>query len=262
MKISIWQQWSSNHSASFLLVGLFPDPQSARSAADQIQQILVEIDAWQNDEKNADENLRIWKEIGEQGWDRGLSLRPPEKHFAGRYGIDWKHPIDWRLPEPPTCKAVFHVDTLVFVGNCGQTYLGSHPFDLLLPVMGASQIVGEYESKPGAITVDIACRAPDTDKATTISDDFEYHMIDPTQYVPWEKQGRKYTENRHDWWKNDLVINGEVRVKGRQLTFSKLQFYLIEAGFPGLIDYLRDQGCENLHYTLSVQESRDADFWM
>lgn len=46
MKLTMWQQFSSNHSSSFTIVGTFESPERAQSAAAQLNTLFQEIFRW------------------------------------------------------------------------------------------------------------------------------------------------------------------------------------------------------------------------
>ena len=46
MRISIWQQFSSNHSSSFTIIGTFENSEAAQRAAIEFRAILEKIVGW------------------------------------------------------------------------------------------------------------------------------------------------------------------------------------------------------------------------
>jgi hypothetical protein len=46
MRVSIWQQFSSNHSGHFWVVGTFKTVEDAQKAYDELRAMLTEIDRW------------------------------------------------------------------------------------------------------------------------------------------------------------------------------------------------------------------------
>lgn len=91
MKISIWQQFSSNHSASFTVVGRFATEDAARTAADTLLNILQRLSDWHEIEEN-----EIWYE--EQEASNRPSLTPVELDIQQEYNLEWersKRGVDW-----------------------------------------------------------------------------------------------------------------------------------------------------------------------
>jgi hypothetical protein len=83
MHISIWQQWASNHSANFVLVGTFSTPEAATKVADELHSVLKQIqDYWQH--------IRL----GDPEAQFEGILTPPEEVIKRRYNVEWI-PVDW-----------------------------------------------------------------------------------------------------------------------------------------------------------------------
>src|SRR5579871_721435 len=82
MKVSIWQQFSSNHSGAYFVVGVFASDGEARRAENELKDILRTIDAWHRANPHAAEN-------------NDGTLFPPEREAAEKYHAEWLHAIDW-----------------------------------------------------------------------------------------------------------------------------------------------------------------------
>jgi uncharacterized lipoprotein YehR (DUF1307 family) len=54
MKLSIWQQFSSNHSANFTTVGQFESAEWAQEALKEVQEIIQNIAWWHEHIQDAD----------------------------------------------------------------------------------------------------------------------------------------------------------------------------------------------------------------
>ena len=83
MRISIWQQWASNHSTDFVLVGTFSTHEAAVKAADELHSVLQQIQDYWVQIRSDDPDARF----------EGI-LTPPEKAIRCHYEIDWI-PVDW-----------------------------------------------------------------------------------------------------------------------------------------------------------------------
>jgi hypothetical protein len=118
MKTSIWQQFSSNHSADFTLIGKFDTVEEAQAAAEIIRNFLTAVRDWY--QENGDDHF----DEAEYG-----PLTPPEKAFATQYDLSdqWTFSVEWArhfLPEED-----FHVyQNLLFMHNADATWTGSTPF--------------------------------------------------------------------------------------------------------------------------------------
>ena len=78
MRVSIWRQFSSNHSNSFTVIGTFKTPEIAYTVADRLRTILVEIAQWYEADPEWAAN---YQELG--------LLSPPEVEYSEQYGIAW-----------------------------------------------------------------------------------------------------------------------------------------------------------------------------
>jgi hypothetical protein len=158
MRISIWQQFSSNHSGFFWVAGTFKSIDEARVAYGQLRQILFEIDRWHREHKDESAAALI----------SGYKSLPPESAFALQYNVDWPATIDWtnfadyRHDDHPAFKsvrpaqerseelideAVSTIGRVVIISNPDQTWMGVQPFQALLERFGAETIGMDMESE-------------------------------------------------------------------------------------------------------------------
>ena len=171
MRISIWQQWASNHSASFTVVGVFETVEAANHGVAEVRRLLASIVEY------SAQHPEIEKAFLEER--QSPSISPPEQAFAQEYDIDlsewtWTGTgIDWLFGSPDTTIAdvsAFAVDRMVFVLNAGDTHIGERPFDLLLAKLGGRVVVSqEYE---GVILLNLSCKAPDESIAIRLEECF------------------------------------------------------------------------------------------
>lgn len=90
MKLSLWQQFSSNHSASFRLVGQFESEVAAQQATRKLESMLNELDIWW---QAIDLNNRetIYLELLEK-----RSWPPPEMEWQTAYNLKQSYLLlDW-----------------------------------------------------------------------------------------------------------------------------------------------------------------------
>lgn len=239
MKILIWSQFSSNHSADFTLVGEFPTVEQAAEAAEKIRTILREIATfWQS--IPADERPAAWSK-----WR--YDLTPIEQTLRQQFEVEWArhinldttHALDW-LPADPekAINALVHVDRCVFLENIGDTYIGPTPFDTLLAKWGAS-VVAWREVGGGEIYLTVTCLAPDELTAENLLADVQ---------VTWQEDG--YPER-------DIQIGGilwgvsdhyDTRREGRKLIYPLTVMSDIHEYFGAFLDYLRENGCTEIKY--------------
>jgi hypothetical protein len=151
MRLSIWQQFSSNNSSHFTIVGVFPSAQEAQQASEKIREIMAKIDQWHTDHPEWSE------EIFNQ--DEGVS--EIEKQLAQTYQINWERPMLWAW----NYKMLVQDNFLVMLPEWGADS-GAHPIDKLLAKLGAEVgvdgDVGEtMHEQYGIVRFEITCVAPD-----------------------------------------------------------------------------------------------------
>lgn len=163
MRISLWQQFSSNHSGSYHVIGTFKTIEDAQAAYEEIRKILQEIDNWHRENPTGIE----------KDWNYGGPL-PPEVAIAARLGIEWPETIDWagwaeyrHIGHPqfvkfnidPTKEAQQLIDeAIVVLANTvvahtpDQTHMSGETFKNLLERFGA-EIAGEGFDPSGNMVV-------------------------------------------------------------------------------------------------------------
>ena len=110
----LWQQFSSNHSNSFTLVGIFPSVTKAEKAFKVIEKLLNDIDKWR--EKHPDDYSYE-------------SMTPPEEKISEKYDIDW--------PEPTENVSVRQFRTIVELDAPADSWTRRAPYEQLLEIFGA-----------------------------------------------------------------------------------------------------------------------------
>lgn len=131
MHISIWQQFSSNHSGIFRAVGVFASEDKALSASHSLKTLLLRILSWYQ-EHNAI-----------SGDPEGVT--PVEHAIAEELGIQWAEGMDWisygSTPDAVT-GAVKQYDRLIEISILEQTWNTRRVFIVLLQRLGASITAG------------------------------------------------------------------------------------------------------------------------
>jgi hypothetical protein len=182
MKISVWQQWASNHSASFTVVGKFKSAEVAAKAADTLRSILLTIAEWYKRPENA--NLRKQWEEGEQ-----LPPSPPEVEFARQYGVEWNEYsvdwVDWRRSPESVDQAVVLLDNWMFVSSMNETWLGARPFDALTTSLGGQATV-TGEAGDSEVSVNITCTVANPSTMDAMYEELTAYFKNPIMSrVPW-----------------------------------------------------------------------------
>jgi hypothetical protein len=146
MRLTLWQQFSSNHSTSYTLVGVFPTPEKAQQAAETWRQIIARVKTWikNNPDKLPDDD-RIPLEI--------------EQELGKEYNMVWDVAADsW-----------FDLDVKLIWGRFVMVYpnwqaeYGPQPLDQLMQRLGGKPIItgSNWDNPYGEIIVTINCDAPD-----------------------------------------------------------------------------------------------------
>jgi hypothetical protein len=167
MRLTLWQQFSSNHSASFTIVGVFDTAERAEEIAQELRDILREISTWweQFDIGQQSEIEESLRKAGE--------LTPPEAALEQRYGLGWTtsypnhkpYPLDW-VKGQYALDAVSTFRNYVFISPTGNTWEGAKPFDSLLRAWGGS--VRARVEEVSELSVTFTCAMPDEVSAVAL----------------------------------------------------------------------------------------------
>lgn len=161
MRISIWQQFSSNNSSDFTVVGVFESPEAAQRAADETRQIIKTLEAWY------DTHLEEGNELLSSG---SANPSPAEIEIGKRFGFQWPYPIEWY--RYASIEVV--LDRLVYITTDHfRPDTAGEPFDKVLKGLGGQGLLQSnfYGDQIGTILVEIICIAPDEDTAHVIADE-------------------------------------------------------------------------------------------
>lgn len=158
MRISVWQQFSSNNSARFTIVGMFKSPEMAKSAAETVEDVLKQIEDWH--QANPEEAAKIWE-------DHSL-ISDVEKKLGEKFGLKWDRPVWWTNNYNMRVE-----DRVVIIKQNWSADSGAHPIDTLLERLGAAVIVDgdaiEHDDVREIEQVTVSCYAPDKPTADTIA---------------------------------------------------------------------------------------------
>jgi hypothetical protein len=198
MKVTRWQQFSSNHSAEYTIVGVFDSVDEAKEATEAIRTMVTEIRQW------TAQNETLLQDLDSKP-------TPIENHYAQKYNIDWVESIDWlqydyqqkfrefyrRNPQDN----ISQYRNLVFVTDPGDsvTKQTGHQFANLVKAFGGKSFSyvmhGEFPATHHEIfsvfTVDLSCEAPDIATAktvfSTLQSHFEHNNPRTKKITPWAK---------------------------------------------------------------------------
>jgi hypothetical protein len=214
VRISIWQQFSSNHSAGFFIVATFESAETAKQVEAKIRDILIATALWEEDSEKS---------------GRWSYETPADLEIAETYRIDFHTHIDWLFGLQHARHAVQTIDKAVFLVDAPgySNGPGATPFVELLQMWGADVITEEERYPHGAYYM-LSCIAPDDETVMTIMSDVKTRTMSKNIYI--DKVSR--------------IGFKEIRHQERQITIS--DGYLTSDDFFGLVAYLKDKQCRNL----------------
>jgi HEAT repeat protein len=161
MRISMWQQFGSNHSSSFTVVGVFETPEAAQRAAIEIQQIVAILAAWYDE--HPEEAIEILSS--------GTQIpSPAEIEMGKRFGFEWPYPVEWY----GDASVKVELDRLVYLTTKGfRPDTPGEPFEQVMSALGGQGLLdaNAYGDQIGTILVDITCVAPDAETARVIAEE-------------------------------------------------------------------------------------------
>jgi len=245
MQISIWSAFSSNHSASFTVVGVFSTPEHAQEAGDILTALLSTIVDWYHKPENA---------AARAEWEGGnVETSPAELAIAEQLGIAWpEESLDWLWSDVPNLEPVKVVDNLVFIEGPDSAQ-GAHPADDLVRSVGGQALISGSIGGPNEpanwLWVILNCVAPDDATAEAI----ERTTNDSVMLLD-EDRGQTIDTR----WLNFVgpagftIDKGAMRRAGRSLVFVGA-FGVVAKDFPAMLAYLRERGCTDIRYEFIEQ---------
>lgn len=158
MKVSIWQQFSSNHSSNFTIIGQLETAEKAQEIADQFKQIFKAI-------------LQSKFDLRSRSDEAGEPTRV-EIALRDKYQIDsWTQSIDWLIPEWEELDrpVVEHWKNYVLVNNPIYDMTNQIPRNIVaLMARLANDVFVEIEGGGDYITFDLVAAAPNDETAMSV----------------------------------------------------------------------------------------------
>jgi hypothetical protein len=232
MRLSLWQQFSSNHSAYFTVVGTFESTEKANAAAAELRRILGTIDEWH------------YQHPGRLNQD-GLEPTSPEVEFAQQYGVEWTDAPVWFYDS-----SVPVLDKSVILSS-GETWSAPTPFIGILKKLGGAVVYSIEADEPLAqFSVKITCTPSDEAIASQLAERILTYLDlpEPWDYrPPWYVDDPNKDEHNNNQAAEDAEAWGSLNRVGQVLTFD-LRFFDLTKGLPALISYLKAQGCTDIEY--------------
>jgi hypothetical protein len=249
MRLSIWQQFSSNHSASFTVVGVFPSPEEATKAAHALNEILSQIETWYDRDK------RLALTVGDYLHEEWPEPTPPERAIGEQYGVEWRWAIDWTFgiwSKEGYDDQVSQVGNLVFLEpRISGTWQGPQPFDAIMGKLGGTVHVDADQCRmyPDHLQVaSIHCTAPDEPTAEWIEMVFQDQLAtgNTTYLREW------MLSNEYDWLPDHAPILNQFSHKGRTVMLERIG---AEGGLAEsmaiMTEFLKSQGCTSIEYSFT-----------
>jgi hypothetical protein len=162
MKVSIWQQFSSNHSNSYVVIGEFKSVADTENAATTMKQILKQIYDWYAD----DTNKALADDV------RDTESHPPtpaENQITTTYNVTFDYAMDWIARQKDTKfidDAVVTLNNHIFIACTDETTSTDTQFAQLVDKLGGT--VNYHQEIYTGISTNITCIAPNEKTADGI----------------------------------------------------------------------------------------------
>ncbi|MBZ0308146.1 MAG: hypothetical protein K8I82_18920 [Anaerolineae bacterium] len=178
MKLTLWQQFSSNHSGSFEIVGRFDSPARAQEVAEILRGHFREIAEWQ-ETNSPDGRIMGFGSAGEP-------LPPPEQNLVDTYHITWNTDaiVDWIYRSENIPQLVSSAADMVFMVG-GDTWSNAIPFEHILEKLGG-YVYATYvrDTNSVQVIVTINGEAPAKSVASSICDQVRAYLQFQTIEIP------------------------------------------------------------------------------
>jgi hypothetical protein len=164
VRISIWRQFSSNHSSDFTIIGEFETPEAAQRAANQLREIFEIITEWHREHPEVENE--VWREEEPPYY----TPTPIELEIGKRLGIAWPYAVEWYKNAIITRE----LGRLVYIKNEWHADSDGKPFDQVMERLGGKSFLESSGpgDQAGSVLVNITCSAPDEITAQTIVDQY------------------------------------------------------------------------------------------
>jgi|GEM_PF-3210932 len=252
MKLSIWQQFSSNHSANYMVVGKFETSEKAAVVASEFRKFVLKMF------KTTAYPIKI------EGQHTAYVPTKVEIAIGQKYGFDWEHGVDWAYFSNPKLYLEIIHDTVWFRNPHWITHQAPVEIIRLFKGMGAEQVAVSGElcvgipSRPDtALLIDVKCKAPDEEKAKNLYRIFSLEFAEKIIEDRWglfDEPSRIDPLFQIDTEIQNIFVRPDVKVfevtyAGQELELQGLVLQDdIEMVFKVLIQYLEKEACTNIEY--------------
>jgi hypothetical protein len=225
MKISIWQQFSSNHSANFELVGQFRTVEEAEKAYATLLDILTVIA--QYNEGNIERENPTFAEV----------------EFGKEYGFEWQERVDWLWEVAEVEENLGRFENWVWVASVSNQPYNSGSYLNIQKIMerlNANTWISEELGRGGEFGVNLTCEFKDPAQLNTLFEALEVHFTPISKYNPF------IFELFNEW---DIWQVASYKKADGQLILNDIRFSRAGENLPAFIQYLRENGAENIQYS-------------
>jgi hypothetical protein len=179
MRLSLWQQYSSNNSSSYVVVGAFQSPEKAQEAALEFKKLLQHL--WEHYQAHPELREDV---LSEEDHD----ITHIELEAMHDYHIEFDAAIEWVAREKtldflPDAVATF--ENMVFVATVDETVTNDTPIAQFMHRLGAD--VKFEEALDAYLRVQVTATAPDDITAQFIKTSCDTYFVhqSPFYRAPW-----------------------------------------------------------------------------
>lgn len=282
MKVTIWQQFNSNHSSSFTVVGHFATEEKAQQAEEALRQLFTEV---------ASQRRAIMlrqMQLESQGYEyedirRTLAheFEYPDGPTAAERAFMQQHQIDWAEWEEDGIDWLSNLDR--HLNRLGHYIVietgGADTWQEPPHIMSALNALGAQQTYANDLTVLITCIAPDERRAVAITQTVNSVIKafgTPPQHGETFFARQERIERLIDWVpvqatseQNPAFTYGIYR--GQPATYTRRQpsasgdeltgydvriaveFVTLPLGLPAMLQWLRMLDCQQIQYVFKAQ---------
>jgi hypothetical protein len=178
MKLTIWQQFSSNNSSSYVIVGLFKSNQETHEASIKFKTFLKKLWTWYMEHPEIREAV-----LNEEGHE----LTDSERAMMAEYNIEFTEAIEWVARETAEDfleDAVISFENYLFVATVDETVTDDKPLAQYMHQLGADVVF--EEKMQSYIMVEISAKAPDDITANFIKSSVDKYLMRDDNIV-WQR---------------------------------------------------------------------------
>jgi len=224
VRISVWQQFSSNHSSRLTIMGVFESSEKAQEASEKLRDTFSHIDAWYKSHPEAGEA------IFESG---GEDVSEIEQQLGAQYNINWNRAMLWAWNY-----RLKILDQVIVISQEFGADSGVHPIDQLLERLGGKVGVdGDviWYERVARTMIEIDCDAPNEAVAQNIL----------------KTQSGDYAQIADS-------LRVKLHIEPFRLNYSPL--VMSEPELFDLMNLLKSHGCQNIDVQFT-EERKDGEYF-